>query len=1045
MAEDKNKFDQPEPAGNADSRPPGRRDLNQRERRSGKTDKSIGSGGADKENLSNSEAAGREFRYTPGVKQTDDPVGFGYRPSSKKPHKRGLSGWNRRRKLLTGLGGAGVVVAALVAFLLSVLPFELIHLKHVITDDIGGTQARTYQLGREKMYSSMFFFDKGQYSGNKVGGIRRLMGENVKTKKLYNAMKKNGYEIKFDARGRVTALNHIDENGKVIESFKSENTLLRAWSIKDPQALPNILREIYPDKSDFWYNRATIQMNRRLGLTRTNWLREQFAEKSGLNAANRKIGAVEERFVAALRQKLFGTSEGDPLAKPGTAEKEKDKDAQKAADDEVNSKSSRFQKFASAASSLKQKLLGDSSFNPTSAADSALAASGGNVEDAIRKSVSSGALAKDVGGSVLSSLNLLNIPQKACTLNGDLNAVEMGARTLQAAQLIKFTYSIANIADAAQDGKSVDPDQVNAMMGYLNSKDSKGNSMFNSSGYRYWTDPKSRASAFNGADADERDKYSVGGGYVGTLQAIRSTINHYIKGGSACHGLHNPFVTVAGFVAGGVAAFFTAGTSVVVSTAANITTSMFFSFANSMIVGRLVPMVAGTVVNGMETGTAVGNAFISGGEALANTVGANAGMRPLSAKEFQVAEASYQADQKAEAAHSSLASRLFSPEMDHSLTTVAATNLHDFSLSKVASLPSSLLHFVSNFGGLFNKPVLAAGNDCPDRDIQAAGVAATPFCNIIVGIPDSVLNDPAYAPDKLDDLINKDGNNVDDFGNPVPGSDYAKYIHQCTAGEENDKTSGGGLDLIHTHPDDGNDYKVDTKTCSNDLFNLYRFYMTIAQSENDALTDNLPQDGDPASGAAGSNDQASSPTGDVYSDSSSTACAAGTTDLGVQDGYSDGHLVKIRVCGLPNMASSSEESQPGSPYYVTGANGKAIVNAAVSKQFFDLASAANAVGINIAASSTFRTMEHQQELCNGNAACRSGSYGAVAKPGTSNHQMGLAVDFNDIYQSVGGNTGACNPKETSPSPTYRWLVVNAARYGLKQYCAEAWHWSPTGN
>jgi hypothetical protein len=832
MAEPARRFDDPEPAGNADSAPPGRRELKQRERAGGNTE----------------ETGGGDFRYVSdrasrggGLSAVADDEASLYKPSSPGNSKRGPFGWSRRRKVATGGGVVGIIATVIFAFFFSSASFELIHLKHVVTDDIGGTQARTYRIGRQKMYSTMFFFDQGQFNGYKATGIRRLMLENRKTNKMVKVLKKNGYEIKFDNQGRVTALNKLDENGNIVESYKSKDTLLRAWSIKDPEALPSILREVYPDKSDFWYNRAVAQLSRRGGLTRTNWLKEQLAEKSGLNAANRKIGAVEERFVSALRQKLFGTPQDRSSPTPGQIPDktdQKDKDLQK----QLVASNDRLQGELDKANQVRSQELADASANFTSAGEKALAGSGRNVTQAIEKSFSGTAVAEDVGSGVAEGFNVLNNVQRACTINSDLNTLEMAGRTLQAAQLIKFSYAILNQADVAQNGSGETSAQMALLMSYLNSRDNNGNTMFNSSGYKYWTDPASRASAFTGLDADQRDKYSVGGGFVGTLAGIRDFITRYTGGGKSCKHINNPFVTVAGFVIGGITAFFTAGSSVIVNTTVNISAGMIFSFANSLVVGHLVPVVAGTLVNGSEVGPAVGNAFISGSEALTNAVGANTGMRPLSTKEFQVAEASYEAEQKVETAQQPLIARLFSPALDHSLTTVAATSLSGFNLTKIAAAPAGLVHFVASFGGLFNHPALADSSSCPDKDVRQAGVAATPFCNVIVGIPDSVLNNPAYAPDQIDDLINARDKNVDDDGQPIPDSPYANYLKNCTADPSN-ADNGAGLDLIHNHPSDSNAYKLDTKTCSNDLFNVYRFYMIIAQSEHDALTDNLSAEG----------------------------------------------------------------------------------------------------------------------------------------------------------------------------------------------------------
>lgn len=54
----------------------------------------------------------------------------------------------------------------------------------------------------------------------------------------------------------------------------------------------------------------------------------------------------------------------------------------------------------------------------------------------------------------------------------------------------------------------------------------------------------------------------------------------------------------------------------------------------------------------------------------------------------------------------------------------------------------------------------------------------------------------------------------------------------------------------------------------------------------------------------------------------------------------------------------------------------------------------------------------------------------TAKPGTSQHEKGLAVDFAN-----------CNDHSTA---CYQWLDANAGQFGLINYPKESWHWSTTG-
>ena len=57
----------------------------------------------------------------------------------------------------------------------------------------------------------------------------------------------------------------------------------------------------------------------------------------------------------------------------------------------------------------------------------------------------------------------------------------------------------------------------------------------------------------------------------------------------------------------------------------------------------------------------------------------------------------------------------------------------------------------------------------------------------------------------------------------------------------------------------------------------------------------------------------------------------------------------------------------------------------------------------------------------------------TARPGFSQHERGLAIDFAEGGRSF-----------TRGSQGYRWLRVNAARFGFFNLASEPWHWSTTG-
>ena len=59
----------------------------------------------------------------------------------------------------------------------------------------------------------------------------------------------------------------------------------------------------------------------------------------------------------------------------------------------------------------------------------------------------------------------------------------------------------------------------------------------------------------------------------------------------------------------------------------------------------------------------------------------------------------------------------------------------------------------------------------------------------------------------------------------------------------------------------------------------------------------------------------------------------------------------------------------------------------------------------------------------------------TAKPGTSMHEQGLAVDF----------TWQGGVIRSRSSPAFQWLSRNAGRFGLRNLPSEPWHWSTNGN
>lgn len=126
-------------------------------------------------------------------------------------------------------------------------------------------------------------------------------------------------------------------------------------------------------------------------------------------------------------------------------------------------------------------------------------------------------------------------------------------------------------------------------------------------------------------------------------------------------------------------------------------------------------------------------------------------------------------------------------------------------------------------------------------------------------------------------------------------------------------------------------------------------------------------------------------------------------------------------------ASSASAPAGSAPTPGDGTQPKAMrqgkpIGANIADAFDRMVAAAKKDGVDLRIVSGYRTHAEQEALW-----ARNPNPKMVARPGTSNHEKGNAIDF--------ANT----------SGAYAWLKKNAARFGLHNYPAEAWHYSLDGH
>jgi LAS superfamily LD-carboxypeptidase LdcB len=90
-----------------------------------------------------------------------------------------------------------------------------------------------------------------------------------------------------------------------------------------------------------------------------------------------------------------------------------------------------------------------------------------------------------------------------------------------------------------------------------------------------------------------------------------------------------------------------------------------------------------------------------------------------------------------------------------------------------------------------------------------------------------------------------------------------------------------------------------------------------------------------------------------------------------------------------------------------------------------MVSSARAAGIQWTITDSYRTYETQVRLAQEKGLYSEG--GLAARPGTSRHGFGLALD-------LGGGANS------SGTPQNNWLVANANSFGFQTIPREPWHW-----
>ena len=149
-----------------------------------------------------------------------------------------------------------------------------------------------------------------------------------------------------------------------------------------------------------------------------------------------------------------------------------------------------------------------------------------------------------------------------------------------------------------------------------------------------------------------------------------------------------------------------------------------------------------------------------------------------------------------------------------------------------------------------------------------------------------------------------------------------------------------------------------------------------------------------------------------------------------------------RIGRLPRPSGGRAPGSPVASDQITSVRG-VRVHTSIADQVGRLLSAAADDGVNLSGTG-YRSSDGQ--IATRRSNCGSSSYDVyqkpasqcrppTARPGSSMHERGLAIDFTYNGSLISSRS----------SPGYKWLAANAGRFGMFNLPSEPWHWSTTGN
>ncbi len=989
-------------------------------------------GSSDLKNLENkSNNPGSNNDDVENISKVDDSSSIPFTNKGRAPGS--LKGKLLNKKTAIGLAGASGIVSVSALFIVQMPNLVMNQLKELLVNRIGKVQN----------------FQSRKYRQSKIGRLKNLMTKDSRLgQRLMDEMSADGYKFEF-AADKKTITKIVNSDGVEMIGEAMGTHVDEYMEVKHPIA------------SSRWKTKRTNAFYDTFKVSRSSMVDADLARAGPDGKPIDPDTEINKNLNKAV-------VDGEELqvqinAEDGVKETEEDIAKRKAINETGG-------EIADEAKAIQKDLLAGKNIDDIASPlkDSFEELGSGIGPSAIKtaEELSSGAGAAAV--ETAKGVNPLDIGDKICTVRNRLSAIQSLSRVARSAKLIRYVFSFTSATDESRRGKS-----SLALMGSLfkrvSAEDKNGNSIGASPGFAYMLKGKFNKSRNNTA----KTNISTDGKLTGAEGGINDAFSKVSAIDGACPYIQNPAIQVGAGVVSVVAAVFSGGESAVAQTVAEegftqtiktvlkaqveniLTKQALRGLAKQALVEisfegvlTLLQMKVEKSLNlnltGQEKGGQLGDILVAGQGAAMKQSSLKDGFVPATTTQFAIAESQYLAWHKEELKKMSFAERtfdLYNPDslafnLSFALPQSGSSVIQD-SPQQTLALASKIFNPIKSLASLTKVFIPHVFADDPNEvsydsyRLTKGSNANAELATDTAGNLQPIMRSDIASIDSesnRDDLIQS--GDIDAETLQPKSEAFVKHMADCVE-------SADTLSKIENDNGDGPDclaLKGQTKKYKAHLAYLGMLDSVEAEATPETIGDAslaASVDNPPTTAPSSSPDKVD--VSKLGTNSDTTNCAAGTTDIGIVASKYTGEYrkvngsIKMRLCRIVDIPGEGNDTKGNET------PGGAVVDANVSGAWAALAKQAKADGVRLEANSSFRLADS----CGG-----TGDGTKCAPPGKSAHQTGWAIDFKNMSKYDPG-AKTCSSRVTLPSSVqWSWMEKNAAKYGFKQYSREAWHWDP---